>query len=174
MTEVYMAFWKNALNIRDGATRKEFNVPFLLHLVIIWFIMPLLAKLLGISGEAYHTDFYILSTEVKFNGNELTWLLIVILIVPTATLTFRRFQDLKMNGWWSLYIIGFPIIFMSFTLLANTIGQFLPADSLLAEIIITAVVCVPILLLVLLISQLIFYEHKTYPKWRMIDKDNSI
>lgn len=82
MIEGYKAFWQNYINYKDKTSRQHFWVPIILHIVAI-FVVAVLGLVSFLAGS-------ILLSALLFG---LIGLFMLATIIPTITLTMRRFHD---------------------------------------------------------------------------------
>ncbi|ULG73702.1 DUF805 domain-containing protein [Macrococcus brunensis] len=101
--EAYKRFWQNAFKMKGRARRKEFWIPQLLNTVISRVI-----ELIFTMGGAT-TKFSIrMDEEAIIDYGSLIWLIVI--LIPSFTVTARRLQDININGWWAvLPIFGWYI-----------------------------------------------------------------
>ena len=82
MIEGYKAFWQNYINYKDKTSRQHFWTPILLHIIAI-FVVAVLGLISFLAGS-------ILLSALLFG---LVGLFMLATIIPTITLTMRRFHD---------------------------------------------------------------------------------
>lgn len=82
MIEGYKAFWQNYINYKDKASRQHFWTPIILHVIAI-FVVAVLGLVSFLAGS-------ILLSALLFG---LIGLFMLATIIPTITLTMRRFHD---------------------------------------------------------------------------------
>ncbi|TDM14414.1 DUF805 domain-containing protein [Macrococcus bovicus] len=93
--EAYKRFWQNAFKMRGRARRKEYWIPQLVNTVIgqiieLFFTMSGGAKRFAVAMDG----------EAIINYGNLIWLLLI--LIPTFTVTARRLQDINISGWWAI------------------------------------------------------------------------
>jgi len=93
--EAYKRFWLNAFKMSGRARRKEYWIPQLINTIISRVI-----KLLFTMGGATTRFSINMGGEAIIDYGSLIWLLII--LIPTFTMTARRLQDININGWWSI------------------------------------------------------------------------
>ena len=82
MIEGYKAFWQNYINYKDKTSRQHFWTPIILHIIAI-FVVAVLGFISFLAGS-------ILLSALLFG---LIGLFMLATIIPTITLTMRRFHD---------------------------------------------------------------------------------
>ena len=82
MIEGYKAFWQNYINYKDKTSRQHFWTPIILHVIAI-FVVAVLGLVSFLAGS-------ILLSALLFG---LIGLFMLATIIPTITLTMRRFHD---------------------------------------------------------------------------------
>ncbi|MCI2802605.1 DUF805 domain-containing protein [Staphylococcus pettenkoferi] len=82
MIEGYKAFWQNYINYKDKTSRQHFWTPIILHIIAI-FVVAVLGLISFLAGS-------ILLSALLFG---LVGLFMLATIIPTITLTMRRFHD---------------------------------------------------------------------------------
>ncbi|MCY1590496.1 DUF805 domain-containing protein [Staphylococcus pettenkoferi] len=82
MIEGYKAFWQNYINYKDKTSRQHFWTPIILHIIVI-FVVAVLGLVSFLAGS-------ILLSALLFG---LIGLFMSATIIPTITLTMRRFHD---------------------------------------------------------------------------------
>lgn len=82
MIEGYKAFWQNYINYKDKTSRQHFWTPIILHVIAI-FVVAVLGLVSFLAGS-------ILLSALLFG---LVGLFMLATIIPTITLTMRRFHD---------------------------------------------------------------------------------
>lgn len=82
MIEGYKAFWQNYINYKDKTSRQHFWTPIILHIIAI-FVVAVLGLISFLAGS-------ILLSALLFG---LIGLFMLATIIPTITLTMRRFHD---------------------------------------------------------------------------------
>lgn len=82
MIEGYKAFWQNYINYKDKTSRQHFWTPIILHIIAI-FVVAVLGLISFLSDS-------ILLSALLFG---LIGLFMLATIIPTITLTMRRFHD---------------------------------------------------------------------------------
>lgn len=82
MIEGYKAFWQNYINYKDKTSRQHFWTPIILHIIAI-FVIAVLGLVSFLAGS-------ILLSALLFG---LIGLFMLATIIPTITLTMRRFHD---------------------------------------------------------------------------------
>lgn len=82
MIEGYKAFWQNYINYKDKTSRQHFRTPIILHIIAI-FVVAVLGLISFLAGS-------ILLSALLFG---LVGLFMLATIIPTITLTMRRFHD---------------------------------------------------------------------------------
>lgn len=82
MIEGYKAFWQNYINYKDKTSRQHFWTPIILHIIAI-FVVVVLGLISFLAGS-------ILLSALLFG---LVGLFMLATIIPTITLTMRRFHD---------------------------------------------------------------------------------
>lgn len=82
MIEGYKAFWQNYINYKGKTSRQRFWTPIILHIIAI-FVVAVLGLVSFLAGS-------ILLSALLFG---LIGLFMLATIIPTITLTMRRFHD---------------------------------------------------------------------------------
>ena len=96
----YFTAWRRTVDFVGTSTRKEFWVFVLINLLALLVIALVTGFLFGVYAPY---DFTERELEELVSVTALGWVLI--LILPTFTLTLRRVRDATGSGWWLL--LGF-------------------------------------------------------------------
>ena len=103
---LYVDVYKKGLDFRGRSTRKEYWCFYLINM-LIYIILNIVDIVLGVY-----------SFEAGIGLLSLIFILVV--LIPSLAVTFRRLHDIGRSGWWFLInlipLIG-PIIFLIFMLL---------------------------------------------------------
>lgn len=103
---LYVDVYKKGLDFRGRSTRKEYWCFYLINM-LIYIILNIVDIMLGVY-----------SFEAGIGLLSLIFILVV--LIPSLAVTFRRLHDIGRSGWWFLInlipLIG-PIIFLIFMLL---------------------------------------------------------
>ena len=109
---LYAEVFKKALHFEGRATRKEYWLFYLINM-LIYIILTLFDIMLGV--YSFESGFGLLS-----------FIFILVVLLPSLAVTFRRLHDIGRSGWWFLInlipLIGL-IIFLIFMLLDSQEGE---------------------------------------------------
>lgn len=109
---LYAEVFKKALYFEGRATRNEYWFFYLIN-ILIYIILTLFDIMLGV---------YSFEAGVGL----LSLIFILVVLLPSLAVTFRRLHDIGSSGWWFLVnlipIVG-PIMFLIFMLLDGQEGE---------------------------------------------------
>ncbi|QGN36509.1 DUF805 domain-containing protein [Klebsiella oxytoca] len=97
--EAYLKGWKNAFNFSGVASRLEFWSFFITNLLVL--ALPLAACLLAMQ---YRYQYGVL----LFYAVPLSFILLLVMIVPVLAVGCRRMHDIGRSGWWFALCLIIP------------------------------------------------------------------
>ncbi|UTH14226.1 DUF805 domain-containing protein [Macrococcus equipercicus] len=95
--EAYKRFWTQAFVLNQRARRKEFWVPFIIHMTI-----AAAGLLLAVLISPRYPDALLFNLQLISD---------TVLVIPFFSVLFRRLQDLNITGWTALPVFIFTALF---------------------------------------------------------------
>lgn len=137
----YILFWKNYFNFKGETTRKEYWIPQLINGVILAVIIlcggstifKVLNEVFLGSGEIYVNE-----TEYKMTMNILYIVstVLFIIVIPSISISIRRFRDAGVNWYWYLILAFALSVFTEITGLSNQFVSLVSAIFLIVQLVI--------------------------------------
>ncbi|WP_414044891.1 hypothetical protein ACMGE5_00245 [Macrococcus equi] len=149
--DTYINFWKNIFNIKSEADRKEFNLEFWPHLLIILTVF-LIGPMLGLPELGFNLKQPLFEMLFELNWRLYHFIVLIIFLVPMITLMLRRCRDLRIEGVHAILIGFFPVTYLIYMLIFAIVGQGLPADVLWVEIIYYVILSLPLIYLIYMLG----------------------
>lgn len=145
--DAYLNFWKNGLNYKGLTDRRAFNIGFWPNLILLLAIFSI-GPLLGLPKFGFDIKNPLFEMIFDLNWKIYHAVILIIFLIPLIALMFRRCRDLKIEGTHAFIIGFFPVCYLIYVLIFAIIGQGLPGDVLIIEIIYYIILLLPLVYLV--------------------------
>lgn len=114
LIEAYKLYWKKAFVMKGRARRKEYWSAVLFN-ALISFGLSIIGSIIDMAIGNNNPESLTNVSDI------LTGLFSLAVFIPTFTITARRLQDIKINGWWTLlpHLYGVVILILGIVLVVS-------------------------------------------------------
>ena len=142
----YTDFWKRSFDFKGESSVIDFKFPFNFHLLLAFFILPIIHMLLG--GKLWTLEVIQIGKillPIKFSSWSLY--LYILILVPTLALTIRRYRNLNEVSEKGIIFVLFPFIYFVGLIMLIIVGQGFPSKFII-NIILTLLLIIPFIWLI--------------------------
>ncbi|MCE4955989.1 hypothetical protein [Macrococcoides caseolyticum] len=159
----YLKFWKDTFDYKSSVNRKEFNLGFWPHLLMIALVF-IIGPMLGLPKLGFDLKKPLFEMVLDLNWKLYHLFVLAIFLIPMITLMMRRCNELEAERTHGVMIALFPIAYMIYAFLFLIFGQGLPSNVLWVEIFYYIVLSLPLFYLIYMLATFALKKgkHKSY------------